>query len=188
MSQGSVLGPLLFLLYTNNLLFVQPSSTTYADDSAVYAFNSTLSDVIALLNTYLRNINSWTKENFLSSNHFKYNYMIIKPTKSNVTVDSVCHVLLNEVPLNQVASLKLLGIIISNKLEWNDLVTHLKGKINQNFVPCIILAVILNRNGVYWFVTHLFAHISCMMHQYRVTAAQQQLQLTSINCRTGHSE
>ena len=58
-------------------------------------------------------------------------YMIIKPTKSNFLANSTSHVLLNEVPLNKVASLKLLGIIISNNLQWNDHVTHLKGKINQ---------------------------------------------------------
>ena len=65
--------------------------------------------------------------------------MIVKPTKSSDSVDYACQViLLKDVTLNEVALLKLLGIIISKNLQRSDHVIHLIGKTNKKN-KCLML-------------------------------------------------
>ena len=64
---GSILGPLLFLLYINDrpecLKNTVPS--LYADDTELYASSYDSIDLVSKLNQDLKNVNNWMKENML---------------------------------------------------------------------------------------------------------------------------
>ena len=72
-SQGSLLGPLLFNVFINHLNFsVQLSSLRlYADDSTGYASNTDISALELSLNKDLENLSSWFASNYLSINSKK---------------------------------------------------------------------------------------------------------------------
>jgi len=76
--QGSILGPLLFLLYKNDL-----SSTTnalrcimFADDTNMFISGKNLTSITSTINTELDKINTWFCSNLLSLNVKKTNYVL----------------------------------------------------------------------------------------------------------------
>ena len=79
--QGSVLGPLLFLLYVNDLALVSPRLFTilFADDTNMFITGTNLNDIVEELNIELKKIVHWLKVNKLSLNIQKTQYMIFHP-------------------------------------------------------------------------------------------------------------
>ena len=88
--QGSNLGPLLFLIYINDLpnCLSTASPRMFADDTSVSLASSTLHKLENVLNQELQNLNIWLKVNKLSLNIAKTEYMIIgSRQRLNVSVD-----------------------------------------------------------------------------------------------------
>ena len=81
--QGSILGPLLFNIYINDLI----NSTSklglilFADDSCFYSSNHNLEQLITEANFELNNINKWTMANNMSLNFDKSHFMIFNRHK-----------------------------------------------------------------------------------------------------------
>ena len=77
--QGSILGPLLFLLYINDICNVSNkiSCILFADDTNIFATGKNLTELTNMLNTELAKINQWIQCNRLSLNIEKTNYIIM---------------------------------------------------------------------------------------------------------------
>ena len=71
--QGSCLGPLLFLIYVNDLPFAldRTKATMYADDTRISYFSRSATDLTQVINTDLDNIRLWLEGNRLSLNVIK---------------------------------------------------------------------------------------------------------------------
>ena len=85
-SQGSVLGPLLFILYTNDLPNSIKHSKTilFADDTTIYATGNNSADLFEKVNEDLSHLTDWFRANQLSVNASKTKYMLIS-SKNNTT-------------------------------------------------------------------------------------------------------
>ena len=85
--QGSVLGPLLFLIYINNLMDLNLSEGSslilYADDILLYQPVASVAD-FAGLQSDVNSIHDWTSCNFLSFNEKKCKLMHISRKRSPV--------------------------------------------------------------------------------------------------------
>ena len=118
--QGSVLGPLLFSVYVNNLPSLPYSAGTrsrlYADDHCLYKPLSNMND-IAEIQRDIELVDSWSVNNHLQPNALKTKYMIIsrKRQKRNYP-----HLFLNGSQLEQVSRYKYLGVIINESLSWSE--------------------------------------------------------------------
>ena len=76
--QGSILGPLLFLIYVNDLPDCHLASDIilYADDTVIYYSTKNVSDLDHNINADLRTVSEWFSRNLLTLNISKYNFVI----------------------------------------------------------------------------------------------------------------
>ena len=76
--QGSILGPLLFNIFMNNLAYaINESSLSFADDTNLHASNECPCAIENMTNQDLFNATSWCKQNGMIANPTKYNAMVL---------------------------------------------------------------------------------------------------------------
>jgi hypothetical protein len=125
--QGSILGPLLFLLYINDISHVSTKlfSILFADDSNIFFSGKNIHEVINTMNCELNNIVKWINTNKLSLNIKKSNYMVFNKSK----VKTYTNIVLNGIDLNRIYDTKFLGVYIDAELTWKQHVNYTKNKI-----------------------------------------------------------
>ena len=77
--QGSILGPLLFIIYINDLnsYLTKTKTSLYADDTAIYCSSSSIIDIVLSLRIDLTSVNEWLRANKLTLNVSKTKYMFM---------------------------------------------------------------------------------------------------------------
>ena len=115
--QGSILGPLLFLIFINDIVeLINTNIRLFADDTSLYLIVSNPNNDAAQLNLDLQTIATWAKQWLVDFNPNKTETMII----SRKTIKPIHPpLIMNNIILNQVTSHKHLGIYLSNDGTWH---------------------------------------------------------------------
>ena len=129
--QGSILGPLLFLIYINDLPhclnYAMPRM--FADDTNVSYAADSLNELQNVLNSELKSLHNWLITNRLSLNIAKTEFMTIGSRQKLRTIDDVINIKINECEINRVDSVKSLGVYIDNHLTWTKHIDKISKKI-----------------------------------------------------------
>lgn len=133
MPQGSILGPLFFILYVNDLRNVCKNvlPLIFADDTCLLLSHSNFDSLMREANEELSNITEWFKVNQLSLNIQKTNFMIFSTTNKRYNQDNA-EVSIDGIKINQVTQTKFLGVIVDQKLNWKNHTRHVCRKIRKS--------------------------------------------------------
>ena len=129
--QGSVLGPLLFLLFTNDLCqhLDHCGSILFADDTTIYMTHHNLNYIKFCLEHDLKKISDWFKANSLTLDLSKTVSMLFKNKKSPGTI---ANIRIDQTKIPLVHETKFLGIWLDEGLMWGTHVNKLSIKIRRN--------------------------------------------------------
>ena len=133
MPKGSILGPLLFLVYINDLpLAIKNCEVTlYAADTVLYYFAMEPHQLEEALIDDLLKVAQWLHGNKLTLNPAKTKSMIIGSNKKLVGISSFS-LCIFDTDVNSVSTFKYLGIMLSSTFKWSDHVEYISSKINKN--------------------------------------------------------
>ena len=130
--QGSVLGPLLFIMYINDLPTVTKYCKVhlYADDTLLFFESISVQAIEAALSQDLDHVVGWLNQNYLMLNHSKTKVMLMGTHQKLSSVQSFT-VSVNDKDLERVYKFKYLGVILDPCLTWNDHIEHIGNKISS---------------------------------------------------------
>ena len=133
--QGSILGPLLFLIYVNDLPSASNLLNTimFADDTNLFFEHKDISFLFSTVNRELQNINEWFISNKLSLNVKKTKFSIFhKASRRDDLPLLLPKLFINNQVIKRQSSIKFLGILLDENLSWKEHLKLTENKIAKN--------------------------------------------------------
>jgi len=129
--QGSILGPLLFILYINDLphALTHSSPILFADDTSLYLSHTSLKEVTSRANIDLELLYEWFKANRLSLNIPKTQYIHFTMRDLKIHTDKTGYIQIGGNTIEQKETLRFLGMHIDSLLDWKHHIIHIKNKL-----------------------------------------------------------
>ena len=124
--QGSILGPLLFLVYINDIVEnIHSSIRLFADDASLYIIVDDPIDSANQLNNDLQTIHLWAKTWLVTFNPAKSESVIFSRKRNKPYHPRV---FMNQTEIEEVTSHKHLGVVFPNDCTWHEHLDYIKSK------------------------------------------------------------
>ena len=125
--QGSIMGPLLFNIFINDIFFINSDINiyNYADDNCISFAGSSIDIIADTLNKEMVSLMEWFRKNSLAENPAKFQTMLVK---SNNIKDAELNVTVDNVSLPSSDAMKVLGIDIDDRLTFDGHVSNMCNK------------------------------------------------------------
>ena len=149
--QGSVLGPLLFLLYINDLIYSQCSCNSntcqsncleiasfilFADDTNLFVSGDNIDETIRIINSILDKLKLYLEANYLHINVDKTKFIHFKTPRQEIKSEEETNystkIKFDGKSLKEVENIKFLGVIIDHKLSWDKHIRIITNKVRNS--------------------------------------------------------
>jgi hypothetical protein len=128
--QGSILGPLLFLIYINDLsLNISKLANTilFSDDTSIIISNTNPEEFKNNINSVMTEKNNWFQSNLLTLNCNKPHFLQFLTKKYEIKMQIIA----SNTIITHINSTRFLGLIIDSTLSWKDHIVDLTSKLNK---------------------------------------------------------
>ena len=134
MPQGSILGPLLFIIYVNNLCSVSKifEHITFADNTNVFFLHKSINELFHIANLELNKVFKWFNANKISLNKDKTKYTFFHKAREKDILLKLPSLFINDRKIKQITSIKYLGKLIDEHLTWKEHITVIQNKASKN--------------------------------------------------------
>ena len=180
--QGSILGPLLFIMYVNDLKNVSVciEKLLFADDTNLLYSNKCYIKTFEVMNEELKKLTLWFKINKLSLNIEKTSYIHFgkhtKGKQSELYIDK-CQVIETNV-------YKFLGVLVDSHLNWKSHISHVEKKISRGIgILCRLKKVFTNEALLMIYYTTIFPHLDYCCEVWGSTCSTYLTRLTTLQKR-----
>ena len=156
--QGSVLGPLLFSIYVNDLpCFLNDKCEMFADDTTLHSCDSNANILNKKLQDNLEKVIDWTELNHMTLNSHKTKCMYVSARQKRQKMQSCFKpVYIGKNSVEEVNAHKMLGIIIDRDLSWHD---HTSSLVKRMSIKLFQLSKIKHFLDIHSRKLFFFAHI-----------------------------
>ncbi len=156
--QGSILGPLLFTIYVNDIpkCVANAKINLYADDTAISVSARSIDDVIMQLESVMCTVSKWFRLNKLSVNYSKTKYMLFGSNNKKLEA-ATRPIIVNDDSIERVNTYKYLGVKLDQNLNFSTHVESIRAKTIGKIRLLGKIAPILDQN------TSLFLYRSLVL-------------------------
>ena len=160
--QGSILGPLLFIIYVNDIPQISNGTTImYADDTSILNSGSNIQNLELSTQNNIDTIAKFLNSIHLTINEIKTNFMIFQ-TAQNKAV-KMLNLTIGGVTIQQVNNTNFLGVTIDNNLTWDLHIDKIYNKITSGLFIMRRMSAICERHvlktiGSSWIIRHAIIH------------------------------
>ena len=147
--QGSILGPLIFLIYINDICNVSSLAKVilFADDTNLFFSNNDPNELIKTLNSEIPKFSHWLTVNKLTLNIDKTKLILFKPRQKRASVQ--IRIKLNNKEIEQVKETVLLGVVLDECLTWRSHIAFVANKIFKSIGIICKTSFFLNKQSLW---------------------------------------
>ena len=132
--QGSILGPILFLIYVNDFknCLKRADAIMYADDTNIFLHHKNINALYDVAQKELVLVTNWLSANKLTLNVNKTKFIVFTSNKNKgIKTDKSLYV--NDIPIEKVHAISFLGLLIDENLSWKPHMLTLLNKLRSSF-------------------------------------------------------
>ena len=186
--QGSVLGPLLFCIYINDLpLHISNSNVTcdlFADDSSLHTCSPNISQIVSDLQESLNDVSEWSTDNHMVLHPQKTKSMLIATRQKHQRAPLELNLTLNDNPIEQISSHKVLGVTIDDEFKWQIHINNISKTVARNLHLLRKLTYFVDTQASKLFFTaHCLSHINYASSTWCGAAQVHMRKLNSLHRR-----
>ena len=160
--QGSILGPLLFIIYMNDICNVSHLCTIlYADYTSVVSNDKNIDKLLETPNDEMNKLSIWLKANKLSLNINKTYYILFHRARIKLPDVSLnIYIYINNCKLTGTECYKYLGVILDSKMSWVQHITYVKSKVSKGIGSMYQACKYLDKNSlVNLYKTYIYPYL-----------------------------
>ena len=161
--QGSILGPLLFCLFINDLplhiINKNVDCDLFADDGSLHTSASNIQTLEKLLQVELNNVLQWCTNNKMLINPQKTKSMVITSRQKHQRERLKLNIAIGNNSIEQVKSHRVLGVTVDEELRWHFHINNVCKTVARNIYLLSKLKLYVDKHAL-----NLFFHAHCMSH------------------------
>ena len=186
--QGSILRPLLFCIFINDLpLHIQDKkvrNSLFADDSSLDTSGKTVNEIEVTLQKSLHEVSGWCKNNLMCLHSEKTICMVIATHQKHQRSPLRLKLNINSKTVVQVKEHRVLGITIDDEFRWQSHVSNICKTVSKNiFLMSLLKRYVSSQTLKIFYSSHILPHISFSSTVWDGCGEAHLNKLNSLQCR-----